>query len=436
MTDGEIMNLNITTLSLIALASAAAGADPWDPDAVERRIEKHRTAEAAVTVLKTDGTPLAHTDVTAEMVRHRFLFGCNIFTLGRCGSETLDRRYGERFAALHNFATLPFYWGSYERKQGETIEPRIRKAAEWCRARGIRPKGHPLCWHTVEPRWIRDRDAARVEALQLGRITRDVTGFRGLIDTWDVVNEACVMPRYTYKGRTPTITKLCKQLGRTQLVKKCFDAAVRANPGAMLLLNDFNTGPPFAQLIEACLAAGVRIDAIGLQSHMHTGYRGGRWGWEVCERFARFNKPLHFTELTILSGDLKKDNDWLSHHPGWETHQKGERRQAEQAVEFYRLLFSHPAVAAITWWDFSDRGAWQGAPAGLVRKDMSPKPAYEELMKLIKGAWWTGPRTRTTDAAGKIGLKGFLGTYRLSAGGREATVELQKDTPALTVKLR
>jgi hypothetical protein len=44
---------------------------------------------------------------------------------------------------------------------------------------------------------------------------------------------------------------------------------------------------------------------------------------------------------------------------------------------FYTLLFSHPAVAALIWWDLSDRGALPGAPAGLLREDVGFKPAYD-----------------------------------------------------------
>jgi hypothetical protein len=79
----------------------------------------------------------------------------------------------------------------------------------------------------------------------------------------------------------------------------------------------------------------------------------------------------------------------------------------------YTILFSHPAVQAITWWDFSDKNAWQGAPAGLVRSDMTPKPAYDELKRLIKGKWWT-ETTLTTGPDGRASFRGFLGEYRVA----------------------
>jgi GH35 family endo-1,4-beta-xylanase len=63
----------------------------------------------------------------------------------------------------------------------------------------------------------------------------------------------------------------------------------------------------------------------------------------------------------------------------------GERRSpgapGQQASEFYSLLLAEPGVRAVTWWDFSDLAAWQGAPAGLLDKDMSPKPLYHWLME-------------------------------------------------------
>lgn len=94
------------------------------------------------------------------------------------------------------------------------------------------------------------------------------------------------------------------------------------------------------------------------------------------------------------------------------------------------MLFSHPAVEAITWWDFTDQGAWQNAPAGFLRKDMTPKPMYHELKELIKGKWWT-QTSKKVSSGGTVEFRGFLGEYEvmIKDGDRElkGTFRLDKD---------
>jgi hypothetical protein len=70
-------------------------------------------------------------------------------------------------------------------------------------------------------------------------------------------------------------------------------------------------------------------------------------------------------------------------------------------------------VQAITWWDFSDHGAWQRAAAGWLRKDMSPKPVYERLHSLIKGEWWT-KLAGHPNALGVFPLSAFYGKHRVT----------------------
>jgi len=211
---------------------------------------------------------------------------------------------------------------------------------------------------------------------------------------------------------------------------ECFRHARKAGPDATLLINDYRTDPPYEKVIEGLVGDhGRRLyDVIGIQSHQHGGGWPTRKIWDVCDRFARFGVPLHFTETTFVSGT----QGWNRRREDWTTTPEGEARQAREAVRFYTLLFSHPAVEAITWWDFSDHGAWQGAPAGLVRKDMSPKPAYEALMQRIKGTWWTDTTVRT-GKEGTATVRGFLGRYALAAtvDGKEtrAEVDLAKDAP-------
>jgi GH35 family endo-1,4-beta-xylanase len=267
------------------------------------------------------------------------------------------------------------------------------------------------------------------------RIKRDVSAFDGSIDMWDVINEVVIMPIFD-KYDNP-ITRLCKELGRVEMIKEMFCAAKKANPHAVLLLNDFDTSTNYEILIEGCLAAGIPIDVIGVQSHQHQGY----WGLEklhaVLERFCHFNLPVHFTENTLISGDLMPAhivdlNDWQV--PEWPTTPAGEERQAREAVEIYETLFACPQVEAVTTWDPQD-GKWLGAPSGFLRKDNSPKPVYHALMEKIKGEWWTADVKLVTDENGSVDFRGFRGDYTLCCGNVETAFALDGKNPKQSVIL-
>jgi len=369
----------------------------------ERRIEQYRKGEIRLTLVDAEGKTLpAGTEVRIEQANHAFLFGCNIFMFSRCRTPKENELYQQRFKDLFNYATLDFYWGGYEPQQGKTRVGRQKELARWCRANSITTKGHPLFW-TREPQWVGKLPEKEGQALLFGRIGREVKDFAVLVDIWDVVNEPGIK-----KGRERNAVALVQAyetLGIIGTIQKAFDVAKKANPQATLILNEYDLGT-YEETITKSLKQGVPIDVIGIQSHMHSGVWWPKETWDVCERFARFGKPLHFTEVTILSG-TGKWRAWTKTNP------RDEKRQAKEIVEFYTILFSHPAVEAITWWDLSDQGAWEGAPVGLIREDMSPKPAYEQLRRLIKEKWWT-KETVVTDSKGKAALRGFYGDYKLS----------------------
>ncbi len=381
----------------------------------ENRIRRYRKGATTLRLLGPDGRPLGPgRSVQFRQVRHQFLFGCNIFKLGRCRTPEQNDAYASQFAGLLNYATLPFYWWNYERQKGRPQDERTDEIVRWCNAHGVTMKGHPLAWNYRDPGWL-DGSPEEVMRLQLGRIERCVDRFEGNIDIWDVVNEATHYDRDECKRESPLLTRAIAEMGVGPYIRAAFRRARQANPDATLVINDYRTDPAFADKVVSELVdenGKALYDIVGIQSHMH----GGPWGaartWEVCERFARFGKPLHFTETTLVSGP-KSDS-------GWTTTPDGEERQAEEAAKFYTVLFSHPAVEAITWWDFSDQGAWQQAPAGLIRSDMTPKPVYDRLQDLIKGQWWT-QSTGETEADGQVKIEGFLGDYEIAIrqGGRK-----------------
>jgi len=108
---------------------------------------------------------------------------------------------------------------------------------------------------------------------------------------------------------------------------------------------------------------------------------------------------------------------------------EGEARQAGEIVRHYKTLLSHPAVEAMTYWDMTDL-AWLGAPAGLVRRDFSPKPSYEAMLGLIKGEWWLAPTRMATDSEGRLRFNGFLGDYQAAARDRKAAFALDRSGAA------
>ena len=90
-----------------------------------------------------------------------------------------------------------------------------------------------------------------------------------------------------------------------------------------------------------------------------------------------------------------------------------------------QLTFSFdPFAGAVVGGDqqVTDDGAWLNAPGGLVRADGTPKPAYRALRGLIKDQWWLGPTKVRTDADGRLGVEGFVGDYRVTAGDRSGTL--------------
>ena len=395
---------------------------------------KNKMTDATITVLNADGTPLANHEVTIEQVNHKFLFGTAAFDLVPFTSgdyvgeakEQAEQR-AERISTLCNSATLPFYWGRFEPKRGEPITEKVANAARWCLDRNMVTKGHPLCWHTVTADWLLELSNAEILQAQLDRIHRDVSDFKGLIDIWDVINEAVIMP--VFDKYDNGITRICKEHGRINTIWMMFDAARETNPKATLFINDFDVSSAYDILVEGCLEAGIKFDVIGIQSHMHQGWWGVEKTLKVLENFERFNIPIHFTETTLVSGHLMPPeivdlNDYQV--TDWPTTPEGEERQAEQTIQHYKTLFAHPLVEGITWWDSSD-GGWLNAPAGLLRKDGSAKPAYDELMKLIKDEWWISLTKLSTDENGQIQFSGFLGQYKLSYDNKDHLFDIDKE---------
>lgn len=407
--------LQTTAASAIGLSCQAWSAESKRPRAdddeilahCQSRIAKHRQSDAVLLLRDGAGKAISRATVKVEQTRHDFLFGCNFFQFGRMGDPTIEEAYRAKFTAMFNFCTLGFYWATYEYERSRPNYDYTDRVLEFCAQQGIRCKGHPLVWdhRAGSPAWLPD-DLKEIERLSNARVRAIVSRFKGRLDTWDVVNEAAHLPE---KVNQTKMAKFGAALGSVPYTVTPMKIAREANPQATLLVNDYRTGQDYYRVVEGLRESGrLLCDVVGIQSHMHDGLWPLQKAWEICDRFAAFDVPLHFTEATLVSGPrLGPGENWGA------TTLEGETKQAEDTVRFYRTLFAHPAVEAITWWDFSDRGAWQRSAAGWVRKDQSPKPVYDRMLALIKGEWWTKTETQP-DAQGQVSLRAFHGQHRLT----------------------
>ena len=177
-------------------------------------------------------------------------------------------------------------------------------------------------------------------------------------------------------------------------------------------------------MIKQALEKGIRIDAVGMQFHMfksmedernsHDAMYNPKFLFEVMDTYEKLGKPLQITEITI---------------PCYSDTAEDEEIQAELIRQLYSIWFSHKSVEAITYWNLTDGYAAWAKPGdmtagensyrgGLMRFDMSKKPAYDVIDDLFNRQWITNT-TAETDAEGCAKFKGFYGDYELEINGKK-----------------
>lgn len=357
--------------------------------ATESAIDKNRKGDARIRVVDAAGRPVSGARIAVEQTQHDFLFGCNIYGFDHGPDESHRAAYKKRFEELFNYATVGFYWRWYEPERGKPDYATTDKVVAWCRDRGIRLKGHPLLWGDEAgiPTWSHGQPSPDV---QRRRVLDIMNRYRGKIDFWEVVNEPSHQPQ--------------------PKIEQPYRWARQADPKAYLIVNDYHVladgCPGFFQLLTDAARSSVPFDGIGIQAHEP---RLMRFPLDrvrtVLDQYAALGKELHITEFTPTSHGQKIIDPYRTGI--WD-----EAAQAAYAVRFYRVCFAHPAIRAITWWDLCDGQSWLPG-GGILRKDMTPKPVYHELERLIHHEWKTR-LSGATDDAGRFSFRGFYGQYRLT----------------------
>ena len=108
--------------------------------------------------------------------------------------------------------------------------------------------------------------------------------------------------------------------------------------------------------------------------------------------------------------------------PSWSNEKDDEEIQAELVKRMVTLWFSRKYIDAFIWWNLVDGTAYGNENvfhAGLMRNDLSPKPAYKVIDELEHKIWHTGLERSGKDE--RFLFEGYFGDYDVTFthGGEE-----------------
>lgn len=409
-------------------------------DRVASGIEQNRKGYMKITVKDKDGNVIPGVKVRAKLKKHEFKYGANIFMLDELETEKKNEAYKKAFAEAFNQATLPFYWKDLEPVEGKprfsADSPKVYRrpapdlALDFCEKNGIYPKAHCLTYFNFTPDWV-DQTSIDDQKVRLTKRYRELAErYSGKIKGWEVINEL-----------------LCTQYPWNQnaffrsddVLEWNFKLAEKYFQNNELIVNEahcaiwegiqyaFNRSA-YYQMIERGIKNGARIDTVGMQYHMFTDKANeARLGtfmynpkriFEVLDTYEKLGRPIQITEITI---------------PAYSNDPEDEAIQADIVEQLYSIWFSHKAIEMITYWNVVDGyAAWapQGDMTsgenifygGLMRFDMSRKPAYDRIKSLFSEKWTTDTEGETNEF-GSAKLKGFYGDYAIIIDGKTYKAE-------------
>ncbi|WP_294634688.1 bifunctional endo-1,4-beta-xylanase/feruloyl esterase [uncultured Bacteroides sp.] len=273
------------------------------------------------------------------------------------------------------------------------------KIADFCRANGIKLRGHCLMWHAQIGEWMyRDAKGELVSKETLFKnmkqhITAIVQRYKDVIYAWDVVNEAISDggwqggPRIAGQKPSPYRNSPLYQIAGDEFIKKAFIYAREADPDVLLFYNDYNAADPAKRdriynMVKAMKEEGIPIDGIGMQGHYNIYGPSMEDVDAAITKYSTLVKHIHITELDIRANEEMGGQLNFS-RGGADISQVVKALQEDQYTRLFRVLRKHKEVIDnVTFWNLSDRDSWLGARNYPLPYDENYKP--KRVYNLIK----------------------------------------------------
>ncbi len=318
-------------------------------------------------------------------------FGCRLDPLNPpqdAGSQLVDR---------FDFVTVPFSWRQVEPAEQQFNWDPFDKLVESLAKHRIPMKGTGLVdfseGHVPEWLFIWEHDFETIRDLVYEHVRRVINRYGKRIQVWDVITGIhginCVAFNFE---QLMELTRMAASVTK-QLQPKSMTVIDLVAPWGEYYARNQRTIPPMLYA-DMAIQSGITFDAFGIQLYLGLGLDGMfvRDLFQVSsllDRFASRGKPLHITGVQVPSATTADPGDaWRGNHAAeqggqwWE--KWSEELQSRWLRSFYEIALSKEMVDSITWRDLSDNGRHFLPHGGLLRQDLTPKPAYEQLQALRK----------------------------------------------------
>ena len=402
-------------------------------------IELYRKGTARIRVVDENGEPVKGAVIEAKETKQDFKFGANTFMIDELETDEKNEIFKKKFPELFNLGTIPFYWKDLEPEEGK---PRFAKdspkvyrrpatdlCVDYCLENGIEPKLHCLNYDQFTPEWARGRSIKEHKELLAKRFREIGERYAKLIPMIEVTNETYCLSGVNGRG-TPFFFE-------DDFCDWSFREAQKYFPGNELIINEaglewsvtnaHTNRNPYYQQVEKLLRDGAPVHGIGLQYHSFVkredevksfakpdGRYAPEYVYAILDKLSELNLPLQITEMTI---------------PSYSWEEEDEAVQAELLKNIYSMFFAQKNMEAIIYWNLPDGYAYRAEPGdmtcgenyyygGLLRFDMTEKPGFKTLKKLIREDWMTNAQI-VTDEYGYATLRGCHGEYELTVHANE-----------------
>ena len=282
------------------------------------------------------------------------------------------------------------------------------KLVDWAERNGKTVIGHCLVWHSQPPKWMfTDANGKTVSReVLIGRmynhIMTVVTHYKGKIKGWDVVNEAFEddgsyrkSPYYNIIG--------------PEFIELAFQFAHEADPNVELYYNDYSTSKPgkreaICKLVRSLKSKGLRIDAVGMQSHNGYNYPDYAEYEKSIEAFAAEGVKVMMTELDVnmlpnpegfggaeVSQNFELQAKYNPYVKGLD--KKAQKLFNQRYLDLFKIIERHKnVISRVTFWGVNDGHTWlndwpikgrTNYPT-LIDRNNQLKPVVKEIEKLFE----------------------------------------------------